>query len=104
MPKKMPFPHDLNLEELTRLTRLDKKIERFGTVSYLPFFQMRTEDEQRLAFLARLGRKLTHDSLGGRGEIAELLEGHEKYLDGKRSDGPKIVMPAGLFSSCGALR
>jgi hypothetical protein len=88
-----PDPGELALEDLARLPSLTKRVERLGTLSFSPLFQVRPEDRSRLALLDRVRSRLAEGAAADHGDVAELLFGHEAWLRSLTDDGPRIVMP-----------
>ncbi len=84
-------PYDITIEELDWITKQFKHIERCGTDTYLNFFNMMPEDKERIAFLARIWHKLTHETICSDLEKQELEEGHEAFLQRKLSSSVKVI-------------
>ena len=81
----------LRLAELDRMPSLSKRIERLGTVSYMPFFRMMPEDRKRLHLLHTMQEKIYHHYPCLDSEVKELKEGHDAYLAYKNDDGPAVI-------------
>ena len=84
-------PYDITIEEMDWITYQYKKIERVGTETYINFFNMMPDDKERIALLARMWNKLTHDTLCTDEEIRALKEGHDAFIDRKLTD-PVVVI------------
>lgn len=87
----IPDPYDIPLEELALLPRLEKKVERIGTYSFLPLFQMQTRDRERLELAAKVWHKLTHRIVCAEREIEEVTGGHEAYMEWKLEEAVKVI-------------
>jgi hypothetical protein len=76
-------PYELSLAELANLPKLEKRLERLNTYSYVKLFSMFPEDKERLSFLSRIWHKLTHASICASMELRTLFESHDEYLNSK---------------------
>lgn len=89
--EKVGDPFEITLAELDQMPALTKRIERLGTVSYMPFFRMMPEDRKRLHLLHTMQDKIYHHYPCLDSEVKELKEGHEAYLAYKNDDGPAVI-------------
>lgn len=78
--KAIENPYELDLPALALLGYLDKRIEMLGTVSYTPFFRMRSQDRDRLVLLADGKERLLANQILAPAEMKKLLEGHEAFV------------------------
>lgn len=84
-------PFDITIEELYRITKLTKKVERCGTYSYLAFFNMFPNDLKRVELLAVCWKKLTHKTTCNAGEVQAILDGHEAYMKSLHEDDVTVI-------------
>lgn len=89
--KQVKDPYDVTIEELDWMPKQYKRIERRGTETYMGFFRMMSEDQERICLLARIWHKLTHETLCADLEIKELKEGHEAFLKRKLYDSVVVI-------------
>ncbi|MDO4545118.1 MAG: hypothetical protein Q4C25_03085 [Bacillota bacterium] len=87
-------PYEITIEELAMLPTLEKRVERLGTYSYFPLFQMFPQDISRLTLLAKIQRKLEDGRVCTDEEGKQLTEGHEDYLKRKMQDTVKVIKEA----------
>lgn len=88
---KIHDPYDITIEELFWITKQVKKVERCGTYSYLAFFNMYPKDLNRMKLLAGCWRKLTHGIVCAASEAADILDGHEAYLNSFQDEEVKVI-------------
>jgi hypothetical protein len=79
--KPVADPYELDLPALALLGYLDKRIEMLGTVSYTPFFRMRSEDRERLVLLEEVRGRLFANQVLAPSELKKLLTGHAKFMN-----------------------
>ena len=84
-------PFDITIDELNWITKVEKRVERVGTVSSLVFFNFYPEDKKRIELLARMWHKLTHNVICGEAEVKALLEGHQAFMDRKNDTGFSVI-------------
>ena len=87
-----PDPYELSLGELAALPRFEKHVERIGTHSSLPLFQMFPRDIERIALLASLEGKLITGGPWSAADTEALVNAHESYVKWKLDDTVKVIM------------
>ena len=84
-------PDAFTLSELAALPTLAKRVERLGTISWVQFFPVAAGVKERLELLDRLSRKLLEGAECEAPEFADLLEGHEGFIEALSAKGPKVI-------------
>lgn len=84
-------PYDITIEELHWITKQVKRVERCGTFSYLNFFNMFPEDQERIDLLAECWRKLTHGQILTEKELLKVTQGHEDYVNSILNSGVTVI-------------
>ncbi|MDR1321598.1 MAG: hypothetical protein LBK56_09280 [Gracilibacteraceae bacterium] len=74
-------PYELDIFALRRLGLIHKRLEMLGTVSITPFFNILTDDRERLDFIADLSAKLSRLQLCSHKELERLFAGHHDFVN-----------------------
>lgn len=74
-------PYELDIFALHRLGLMNKRLEMLGTVSVTPFFNILTDDRERLDFIAGLAAKLSLLNLCSSEETERLFSGHDDFVN-----------------------
>lgn len=85
-------PTELTLKELSILPQLEKRIPRFGTISYMPLFRMTPEDSFRINLLSDIQENLATKTECHLQEIETLLNKHQTYIESKTKHDNVVII------------